>query len=59
VYLAPSLATSQSQEALNPAAFVASPLFLFLRGNLRELCAGAPGIARGSDGGLAIAHTSG
>jgi len=29
VYLAPSLASSQSQEALNPAAFVASPQFLF------------------------------
>jgi putative ABC transport system permease protein len=29
VYLAPSLASSQSQEALNPAAFVVSSVFLF------------------------------
>jgi putative ABC transport system permease protein len=29
VYLAPSLASSESQEALNPAAFVVSSLFLF------------------------------
>jgi predicted permease len=29
VYLAPSLASSQSQEALNPVAFIASALFLF------------------------------